>query len=77
MFSKKRVETGIPKKIITRVRKLPTSDLVDWADQAIYTTGRCLTQFQRDRDLQFLYEAQTGAQVLLAITEEMTRREER
>lgn len=75
MFSKKHVESGIPEKIVTRVRKLPTSDLVDWADQAIYTTGRCLTTYQRERNPQFLQEAQTGAQVLLAITEEMLRRE--
>ena len=75
MFSKKRVDAGIPEKIVSRVSKLPTSDLVDWSDQAIYTVGRCLTQFQRDREPQYLQEAQTGAQVLLAITDEMLRRE--
>lgn len=65
----------IPQKILARVRRLQTSDLVDWSDQALYTTGRMVTAYQRDRNPEYLREALTGAQVSLAIMEEMTRRE--
>lgn len=71
---RKDIPTGIPEHIVRRVGMLPTGDLVEWADQAIYTTGRYLTLHQRTRDLADLDEALTGAQVLLAITEEMRRR---
>lgn len=68
------VPSGIPQKIIDRVAVLPTPDLVQWADQAIYTTGRSLTSHMRENSADMLNEALTGAQVLLAITEEIGRR---
>lgn len=45
-----------------------------WADQAIYTTGRYLTEYHKSRDMHFLDEAVTGAQVLNAVVEELKKR---
>lgn len=71
----KKVDTGISPKVLKRAAMLPSSDLVDWADQAISTTGRSLTAFQRERSPDMLAEAHLGAEVLLAIVEEIQRRE--
>lgn len=71
---RKAVPYEIPPKIVERVSKLPTPDLVSWADQALYTTGRNMTASLRDGGTEALDEALTGAQVLLAIAEELRRR---
>jgi len=76
MWEPDKVPNGIPEKVMGRVRRLPMSDLTDWADQAICSTGRSLTAYQRDRVPEFLLEAQTGAQVLLAIVNEIRRRDD-
>lgn len=75
MFRSKRVPTGISESIIKRVQKLPSSDLVDWADQAIYSTGRSLTAYLRERSPDSLHDAHVGAEVILAIVEEIQRRD--
>ena len=77
MLNNKRIQPGIPEKIIKRVGKLPTSDLNDWADQALYSAGRCLSAFEKTRDPAQLQEAQTASHVLYAIMEEIVRRESR
>ena len=74
MFRNKTVDAGIPVKIVERVSKMSRDDLVAWSDQAIYTTGRYLTQYGRDGLEENLSEAHTGAQVLLAVTEELRKR---
>lgn len=69
------VEPGvIPDNITRRVKVLPTADLVEWGDQAIYTTGRYLTLWQRRQEPSDLEEARVGAQVLMAIVDEITVR---
>jgi hypothetical protein len=75
MFRSKRLPTGISEKVVKRVGMLPASDLVDWADQAIYSTGRSLTSYMRDRSPEALREAHVGAEVILAIVEEIQRRD--
>lgn len=70
----KAVAAEIPEKILQRVEKLSTSDLIAWADQALYTTGRYLTAHIKDSDPALMDEARTGAQVLLAIADELKRR---
>lgn len=74
MFRNKTVDPGIPEKIINRVQKMTHDDLVTWSDQAIYTTGRYLTAHLREASPESIDEARTGAQVLLAITDELKRR---
>ena len=62
-------------KISRRVASMSRSDLVAWSDQALYAVGRNLTAYQREPLPEYLQEAQTGAQALLAIVEEIKRRE--
>lgn len=71
----KRLPTGVSEKVTKRVGMLTSADLVDWADQAISTTGRCLTAYQRDRSPDMLAEAHMGAEVVIAIVEEIQRRD--
>lgn len=61
-------------KVAKRIARLPEADLVAWGDQAIYTTGRYLTAYQRERLPEYLDEARNGAEVLLAVVEEIRRR---
>lgn len=66
---------GGDSKIAKRLARLPESDLVAWADQSIYSTGRYLTAYQRDRAPEYLDEARLGAQTLLEVVEEIRRRQ--
>lgn len=62
-------------KIAQRLSRLPEADLIAWGDQAIYTTGRYLTAYQRERLPEYLDEARTGAEALLAVVDEVRRRQ--
>ncbi len=55
---------------------LPTPDLTMWSDQAINSTGRALTLYNRTKDRALLDEAHMGAVAMLAIIEEIQRRSE-
>ena len=59
-----------------RVSKIGTTDLIMWAENALYVIGKEITHHQRDRNLDSLYEAQLGAEALLAITKELIKRAE-
>ena len=61
-------------KVAKRIARLPEADLIAWGDQAIYTTGRYLTAYQRERLPEYLDEARSGAEALLAVVEEIRRR---
>lgn len=74
MWRKKSLVQDDP-KVVARVQKLVRSDLIAWADQAIYTVGRNLTAYERTGSPENLQEAYTGAQVLLAIVREVERRD--
>ena len=63
-----------PSRLQKRISRLPEADLIAWGDQAIYSTGRYLTAYQRERLPEYLDEAQTGAEALLAVVEEIRRR---
>jgi len=62
-------------KIAKRLSRLPEADLVAWGDQAIYSTGRYLTAYQRERRPEYLDEARNGAEALMAVVEEIRRRQ--
>lgn len=62
-------------KIAKRLSRLPEADLVAWADQAIYSTGRYLTAYQRERLPEYLEEARSGAEALLEVVDEIRRRQ--
>lgn len=61
-------------KIAKRLSRLPEADLIAWGDQAIYSTGRYLTAYQRERLPEYLDEARSGAEALLAVVEEIRQR---
>jgi len=63
-----------PTKIQKRVKTIPTSDLILWAENALYVIGKEITHHQRDRSIEALYEAEMGAEALLAITQELISR---
>lgn len=70
----KSVDPGIPEHVIRRVQMLAMPDLVMWSDQALSTTGRYLSMYNRAPSPDLIAEARIGAQVLLAIVEEIDRR---
>jgi hypothetical protein len=57
-----------------RVEKIGTTDLVIWAENALFVLGKNLTHWEKDRTPELLEEAHMGAEALLAITNELKRR---
>jgi hypothetical protein len=60
-----------------RIASIGTTDLVMWAENALYVIGKEVTHHQRDRSLEALDEAELGAEALLAIVRELKNRAER
>lgn len=56
------------------MEKIGTTDLVLWAENALFVIGKNLTQWTREHDDALLAEAHMGAEALLAITEELKKR---
>lgn len=75
-FSKKKTKWEKPfsEKVARRVSKISTSDLEMWTEQSIYELGRCLSGFQKTRDMFYLNEALSGAEALHAVVEELHKR---
>jgi len=61
-------------RIAKRVRRIPTSDLITWADQAIYEIGRVLSIYERHRTEEAGKELLDAAEALHALVHEITRR---
>ena len=74
MIRKKKPEERKLTKIEKRVESLPTSELMPWSEQSIYTIGRNLASWQRSQDNAYLEEARLGAEVLHTILESLARR---
>jgi hypothetical protein len=74
ILTKKKVGPQPNNKIVQRVSGIGTSDLVMWAENALYVIGKEITHHQRDKNLDSLYEARMGAEALLAITDELIKR---
>jgi hypothetical protein len=53
---------------------MATQDLTQWVDQALYSIGKNLTQWSRTQDNAFLQESHMGAEALLAVVNELSRR---
>jgi hypothetical protein len=72
---RRRKEEREKTKLEERVSKLPTVDLVGWADQALYGIGRNLSGYQRDPSAKELFEeARMGAEALLVVLNEIKSR---
>jgi hypothetical protein len=59
-----------------RVASIGTSDLIMWAENALFVIGKEITHHQRNRSIDSLYEAKLGAEALLTITNELIKRAE-
>jgi hypothetical protein len=76
MWRRRQVTPRTPERIAKRAAMLPTPDLTMWSDQAINSTGRALTLYNRTKERALLDEAHMGAVAILAIIEEIQRRSE-
>ena len=61
-------------RVEKRVESLPTSDLLPWTENALYTIGRNLSTWQKTRDSASLEEARVGAEALNVILESLVKR---
>lgn len=58
-----------------RVARLPTSDLVPWAETCLYTVGRYLTEWTKTGNPDALAEATQGAKALQIVMAEINARD--
>ena len=61
-------------RIEKRVEALPTSELMAWTEQTLYSIGRNLSSWQKSGDSYSLEEARLGAEVLHTILETVSKR---
>ena len=64
-------------RIAKRVAKIPTLDLHNWTEQAIYETGRLLSAYERDRTPDSLKNLTDGAEAVHALVHELGKRTNR
>lgn len=57
-----------------RAEKIGTSELVLWAENALFVIGKNLTHWDRSKSPELLEEAHMGAEALYAITTELKKR---
>lgn len=63
-----------PEKLSRRVGRVPTAELSTWAEQAINELGRCLSLYDKSRNVMYLEEALSGAEALNAVVSELHSR---
>lgn len=61
-------------RVANRVKKIPTGELSMWVDQAMYDLGRCLNQYEKTREENYLNEALVGAEAIHAVVNELHSR---
>jgi hypothetical protein len=74
IFQKKKGGFQHQTKLEKRIAGISTSDLIIWAENALYVIGKELTHHMRDRNENALDEMELGAEALLAITKELKKR---
>lgn len=77
ILTKKKAGSQQITKLQQRISGIGTPELILWAENALYSIGKELTHFQRDKPQLILEEARMGAEALLAITEELIKRSEK
>lgn len=72
-FFKKKVPWTKPfsEKVARRVSKIPTGELILWADQSLFDLGRCLSNYEKNKDKLYLEEALLGAEAVHAVVNEL------
>jgi hypothetical protein len=73
-FKKKRWNKPFPEKISKRVSRIPSADLITWADQTLYELGRLISIYQRVRTPEALNELVISAEAFHAVVEELNKR---
>lgn len=58
-------------KVARRVSKIPTGELILWADQSLFDLGRCLSNYEKNKDKIYLEEALLGAEAVHAVVNEL------
>jgi hypothetical protein len=61
-------------RIAKRLRVLSVQELVQWGDQCVYETGRCLSIWANNGDNAAFDEAQQGAEAVVEILAEIRSR---
>ena len=76
MFKKKTIWVKpFSERVAKRVKKVPTGELTMWGDQAMLDLGRCLNQYEKNRDIKiYLDEALIGAEAIHAMVDELHSR---
>jgi hypothetical protein len=77
LFTRKRPEEAPKTKIERRVERLSTTELVSWADMAVSSLGRDLSDWRRGGPNEHLAEAEVAAESLLAMVREVRSRVDR
>lgn len=69
-------KVGLPQqsKLEKRIAGIGTSDLIMWAENALYVIGKNITHHQRTQGFEALFEAEEGAEALVAIVRELKKR---
>ena len=70
----KKWDKPFSERIARRVSRIPTIDLTTWTDQAIYSLGRSLSAYERERSETALNELEEGAEALHAVVHELNKR---
>lgn len=63
-----------PTKLQKRVASISTSDLVAWTENSLFVIGKEITHYQKNKNIDALYEMELGAEALLAIVQELKKR---
>lgn len=73
MFKKNKQEKE-KTKIEKRVASLPSSELVGWSENALYSVSRNLATWQKSGDTFYLNEASVGVEALKAVIDTLRER---
>lgn len=79
MFKKRKpLKQELPEKVARRAKMIPTPDLLDWAENALYTAHRNLSSYRARPDApdspMYFSEAKQSTEALLAVLRELESR---
>jgi hypothetical protein len=60
--------------MLLRLKRLPSPDLIPWAENCLYGAGRCLDRYAETGEPDLLLEAHQAADVLKAALDEISER---
>lgn len=69
-----RKEKSSPTATDRRIQRIPSAELGGWADQTLFSLNRMMASWAHNRDPLLLDEASDAANVLVALLDEMRKR---